>query len=565
MSSSHTLHSDEEEFMLFIDSHAYMDETMAEECLELRIAINEFWTFYRRINTHLPNNMWEIPHSTDLANAIEAYFNTRLQYGPEEKASTVRRWALCVLCLAEYHILGGDPETNGVRAAFDGVTPSGEDSLGQLIVKQVVPIIIRRHRLPDRPERLEFYGPSEATLVVRHLESEVLANPKDAVELLQMKALNQLCLSVGPRTCSLLESSYAFMRCGNTRKFLSHGCLTIHQDPRNYYTVEVNVEHLKLYDGTVDTSVNFSPRIPPVTKPGNLLLEFASSLIPLAIHRKSLYTVRKGTKHFFHTLEDFRDATDKTFYLSEPHFPFFREVDEHGQLSNEALSYDTAAKHTEITALCINLPASKLKNYRTYVGDLADSVWGSKTQYLVINLGTPGDAGPASTSIADIPVAAAVLEEYDLLPKDTHEKIMCRLGMLHKNDSPAVSAVSRIHLGTKRRSAYTKMSDTGNRSALQRIHEFRQVGTIDEHNDSQTVVGCLREAPPFLVATGSHGYKTLDSEINALWPRGRPPTTDPLASFWPSSKPDDSADSIGAMRFEYMKKQLAYLQSADPR
>lgn len=568
----------------------------------------------------------------DLAHVFGKYFD-HLIYTFEHmiKASTVRRWGLCMIYLAEQNTPSDNSHSRGVRRPFKGLNT---DALSHHLTKKIE-MLIKLYRLDDSdlPDEQELYGPDECTLAVRHLESELVSNPHDAVALLQQKALHQLCLSCGPEAGSLVPDTFVAMRFGAERNLLRQGCIRIFQYKRGSYRVEVNVWYPPPFRSEVETAVEFNPRFWPVTRPGNLQLELASTVIPLSIHRGALHTIRDGTKYFFKTLEDFYQATESYFFLDEPDTPFFRAVNAAGQLSGDALSYCETATDVEILGLATNLPNASLKNYRAYVAETALSAWGLDTQTVVLNRHTDKYGRLYSEGVAGICVSGAVMGEYDLIPSFERDNLQGSGLMKRTSDKSAMSAVRRTHLvtgqhATKLPSTSTPGMDAalvavgfgdavkrlrgwktdrektgkwpvpveevgaaraeiarGRRRAIKRLSVKNRQSAVEEldHEDRKkangdtracaTVLEHLRQAPPFLLATLNHGHTTLDSEINALWPQSRkafwsraPDTTaDPLASFWPSPMPDDSADSIGALRFEYMKKQLAYLQKADPR
>lgn len=102
--------------------------------------------------------------------------------------------------LASHHLVGpGSVDMGANPAAYRGSLPDKADSLWNLVLETSVPLFIREFKLRRKAKEIEFWGPEELTLVVRHIEAELLAHPFQRLRLLTHMSFNQLALGVGLR------------------------------------------------------------------------------------------------------------------------------------------------------------------------------------------------------------------------------------------------------------------------------------------------------------------------------------------------------------------------------
>lgn len=401
--------------------------------------------FVRPSDPTFPPVLWDVPTPRKLTEALTRFLLYKLKHTRGHHSSglvrvkSFRDWARRVCFISAYNIIGfGGKGKNRPASVLRGELIDRSDSQWQAVVVRFVESTAVKYGLPTKRAKGSFWGPSELALVVRGVESKMLTYPASAESFLQVKVAGQLGLTCGVRTGAMAYSGPKHS--GSERRFLMEDKVSFIQTERGHYAMEVEFVVLKGLSKAGQDESEFTPRLPPVTKVGNLQVEAQSSIIPLLVYRRSLYEVVNGARNVFSSIDEFLESESQHFFVLERDLPLLRKMlRKGGTHSNEALSANSLNDKHHAIATFIRLPRSRLYNYRKYHGAVTRAAFGPDGQRVVLNHRVTGDVGRThySRGVGDLPAAQTVLDE-----NPTAEARIRDAGLREREkDSPAVRAM----------------------------------------------------------------------------------------------------------------------------
>ncbi|WRT68432.1 uncharacterized protein IL334_005408 [Kwoniella shivajii] len=399
-----------------------------------------------------PIDPWTMDDSQAMADIICGFLLFRLRNtlgrhkSGQVRSTTLEAWSKNMLYLAAYNLIGrGTLATARDYSVMTGKLPDKSDSLWSL-VRNWCSAASAALCLPHASPEYEFFGLPEAVLIIRRIEQIVVQTPRRVHSLIQTKAAVQLLLTLGIRPSSLGRPSATTSV--NAKMYLEENNVSFIQIAPGVYETKVNFRWLKGFSQQKHGIANFAPVLPPVSKVQNLQLEFASTIIPILIHRQKLCCQTEDGEHIFSDIDEFLSSDSRHFYVTEKsEDSIFRQVTTSGELSATPSSAGDIQRRLKEVAVEIRLPNCKAYHFRRNVGDIARIISGREGQASALNhFGRDHDVGRTvySHGVEDSILPRVVLEEFKDSDGEAIKKLEASRHHLRSLDGRAVQAMLRL-------------------------------------------------------------------------------------------------------------------------